>query len=249
MSKSILVLTYGFLLSSLVACSEIDSEDVRTSGFNMDAQITTTDSSTNILVRLKAGDDFDSDRIVLTAGDQLRADLSGRRLEVPRLNDAYRASYENVTGGEVLTLELLRPEGVSAFDTRVLLPDSFEINAPDQGASFNAGDTITVAWSPGDPGNTMEVRYSVDCPLVENTDSFHAGRIGRTFDAADIGTHTTTVNTILNAFDDQDEFVTGIPCPLSITLTRENTGTLDSALDGGSIDAKHRQIVTGTVIP
>ena len=249
MSKLLFVAVHGLLLGSLVGCSKVDSEDVRTSGFNMDAQITTTDSLTRIQVRLRNGGDFDSDRIVLTAGDRLIADLSGRRIELERQSSTYRGSYEQVTGGELLTLELSRPEGVNAFGTGVLLPNAIEINAPDQGASFNAGDTITVVWSPSDPGNTMSVRYSVDCPLIENSDSFHGGRIGRTFDVPDGGTHTTRVNTILNAFDDQDQFVTGIPCPLAIELTRENRGTLDPALDGGSIEAKQRQTVVDTVIP
>ena len=249
MSKSLLIVVYGLFLGSLVGCSEVDSEDVRTSGFNMDAQVTTTDSLTRIQVRLRNGDDIDSDRIILSAGDRLIADLSGRRIELERQNSTYRGSYEQVTGGEVLRLELSRPEGVNALATGVLLPNLFEINAPDQGVSFNAGDTITVVWSPSDPGNTMSVSYSVDCTLIENANTFHAGRIGRTFDVPDIGTHTTRVNTILNAFDDQDQFATGIPCPLEIELTRENSGTLDPALDGGSIEAKQQQTVNGIVIP
>ena len=150
MTKGLIVLINGLVLGTLVGCSEVDSEDIRTSGFNVDATATTTDGSTNIFVRLELGDDFDSDRIVLTAGDTLVADLAGRRTELSRVNGSYRGSFDQVNGGEVLTLELLRPDDVSALDTRVLLPNSFEINAPDPTATFNAGETITVVWSPVD---------------------------------------------------------------------------------------------------
>ncbi len=249
MTKGLIVLINGLVLGTLVGCSEVDSEDIRTSGFNVDATATTTDGSTNIFVRLELGDDFDSDRIVLTAGDTLVADLAGRRTELSRVNGSYRGSFDQVNGGEVLTLELLRPDDVSALDTRVLLPNSFEINAPDPTATFNAGETITVVWSPVDPENPMSIRYGVDCPLIENNTSFHAGRIGRTFEVADIGTHTVAINSILNVFDDQDQFVTGTPCPLEIELERENRGVIDPAFDDGSFEAIHRQVVVVSVTP
>ena len=89
----------------------------------------------------------------------------------------------------------------------------------------------------------------LDCTLIENSESLHGGNLARSFEIRDTGTHSISVNAILNGFNDQDQIASGISCPLRITLTRENRGTIDSAFDDGSIEAKHEQVILGNVIP
>lgn len=250
MYRSFLVPVTSILISTLVGCAEVDSEFIRTAGFNVDATVTTEGDVASILVRLKVSDDFTADDIVLTSGDQLSANLTGRNIELPRLNDAYRGSFNPAAGGDELTLSLSRPNDIDAPNSRVTLPLDFDISAPAFSTSFAAGESITVVWSPGDRGSTMTLSYSAGCILIEGSDSFHGGRVGRTFNnIPDTGTHTVAVNAILNAFNDQDELVRGIPCPLEITLRRERSGALDPAFQSGSIDASRTKTVLVTATP
>ena len=91
--------------------------------------------------------------------------------------------------------------------------------------------------------------YSADCTLIENSDSGHDGQLDRSGGVEDTGTHTTTVNSILNVFDDQDQLAQGVSCPLDITLTRTNQDTLDPENAFGRIQATHGQVVTVSVTP
>ena len=250
MHKSYLLPVLSITAGTLVGCAEVDSEQIRTSGFFVNADVTAAGDVANIQVRLRTGDDFDSDTIVLTSGDQLSANLTGQTIELPRLNAAYSGTFNPAAGGDELTLSLARPNDTDAPNSRVTLPLDFDISAPAFSTSFAAGDSITVVWSPGDRGSTMTLSYSADCTLIEGSNSFHGGRVGRTFNnIPDTGTHTVAVNAILNAFNDQEELVRGIPCPLEITLTRERSGSLDPAFQNGSIDASRTKTVLVTATP
>jgi hypothetical protein len=234
----------------LTGCAEVDSENIKTSGIRVDADISLRDESVSVIVDLETSNNFTADNIVLTSGDRLTATLAGETIELNRANDRYIGSFQGPFSGDELTISLSRPDDVDAANSVINLPVNFNISAPDDGATYNAGEQISVSSTPVHADVPISIRYGVRCTLREGSESIHGGRIGRTFnDITDTGVHTVAVNSVLNALDDQEEIVPDIACPLEIEVSRKTTGTLDPALKGGELTAGRRDIVTGTVIP
>jgi len=61
---------------------------------------------------------------------------------------------------------------------------------------------------------------------------------GRGFTVDDTGTHTATINEILDVIGTQDQLIPDVPCTFEVTVERKNIGTIDPAFTkGGSIHA------------
>lgn len=251
MIKISLALLTGIFASVLAGCAKVDSADIRTSGFYAEIHISTDDETTTVFARLRTGRAIDADTIILSPGDQLAATLSGNIIALNRTDtDAYRGVFEVATGGSEVKVALSRINDTDAQNSRVTLPNAFEITAPGLAESFNAGESITVVWSPGAPSNTVEVGYSLNCQVLDENGNLGGATFGRSFEVVDSGTHTASVNQILNVVGTQDELVRDVSCPLEVTVTRTNNGTLDPAFSrGGTIKATREKSVLVNVVP
>ena len=234
----------------------MDSADIRTSGFYTEILVVAEDETTSVSTKLRTSSEFTADIIILSSGDQLTASMSGRDIV---LHETHTSDYEGVFDiagdSSEVTVALTRNNDTDAPNSRVLLPNFFEITAPDPSESFNAGDNITVVWTPGNPSNTVLINFSATCQMsVLNslTDETELVRdfLNREFVVADSGTYTTSVNQILNAEGTQDGLVSNMSCPMEISLQRLNNGTLDSAFTkGGTIRATRKKSVLVNAIP
>lgn len=251
MSKNVSVLLAGLLGLLLNGCSKVDSKDIKTSGIYTETGITAGDENTTVFVRMRTGSPLDADTIILTPGDHLSASMSGNTIDLLRTDtDAYRGTFTDATGGTEVMVMLSREDDPDAPASIVTLPYEFSISAPNAGESFDAGESITVVWSPAEPVNLVKVTYHIDCRVYDDRGLPSGANYGRAYTVVDSGTHTTRINEVLNVFGNQDELVEGEPCRFEVSVKRTNEGTLDPALTkGGYIRAQREKNVLVTVVP
>jgi len=248
--KAIPILFFVTTNSALIGCADVDSADIRTSGFYPRMQISAKDSTTTVSTYLSTGRAVDADNIILSPGDQLTASMSGRSIALYPQGEPYQGVFEQADGGSEVIIELSRINDTDAPNSRVTLPDRFEITAPNAGESFNSGETITTVWSPSGASSAMKVSYSIDCQVTGDNGLPTGAAYGRGFTVDDTGTHTATINEILNVVGTQDRLIPDVPCAFEVTVERKNIGTIDRAFTkGGSIHATRRKSVSVTVVP
>ncbi|MBT8493435.1 MAG: hypothetical protein KJO07_10295 [Deltaproteobacteria bacterium] len=87
----------------------------------------------------------------LIDGDALSATLDGEEVTMAREwvpivgLIQYRAQFESVGGGEILSIDLERPSYGDIEDSWVEIPPPFELSMP---ASFSRSDYLVVEWTP-----------------------------------------------------------------------------------------------------
>lgn len=68
-----------------------------------------------------------------------------------------------------------------------------------------------------------------------STTGRHLVHFGREFVVGDTGTHSVSVNSVLNSFGEQSEFVRGSVCSAEISVERKNIGRLDPNFGKGGL--------------
>ena len=250
MNKKILKVVVVIVAAGLTGCAEVDSEDIRTSGFYSEMHVVTGDRTTTVSANLRTGRSLDADSIVLSSGDRLTAAMAGNSITLVKSDANYLGVFELDGSGQEVRVSLLRSDDTDAPNSLVAVPATFEITAPDQAETFNAGESISVAWTPGAATDVVSVDYFVNCQVTDDNGLPDGAAFGRGFEVADSGLHTAPINQILDTFGARDDLVSGIACPMTVTVTRINEGTLDSALTrGGSIKAEQTKSVLVNVVP
>jgi len=129
---------------TLLGCSKVDSQDLRTAGFHADIDVEAVGNKTKVDVRLRTGRGIDADWIRLSAGDQLVATMNNVSVPLRSVNNSYDAWFDDTTENSKVTVALIRDLGVNAENSFVQLPELFEITAPDTQARFSVGETVTL---------------------------------------------------------------------------------------------------------
>ncbi len=213
------ILTVPAALLLGVACTDIDSEDLLTSG--MSAAITMTargDGNTDADAILRAGGATSTTFVALTADDSLTV-AAGDAAAVP-LEEyeiaALHGYHATITGDDpatVYTIALTRTVDDGAPNTTVQLPPAFEITAP--AANFSRAAAFTLDWTPA-AEEPMELTVSGDCVnLYVNTID------------ADTGTFTIPAGTLTQVDAGAQN------CDVTFTLKRTKVGSLDVAFEEG----------------
>lgn len=251
MNQKLTILISTLLILFLSSCAEVDSEDLKTSGIYTETEITAEENGTTVFVRMRTGRSLDADTVILSAGDQLYASLAGDTVRLLMTDsDAYQGTFPVSPGGATVTVSLTRLEDPDAPNSVVTLPNAFTIDAPGIGETFRAGEAISTVWTPAEPDQTVAVSYQLNCTVYDSNGLPSGANYGKGYTTVDSGTHTTSINDILNVFGTQDELVEDVSCPLEITVKRQATGTLDAALvKGGEITASRQKTVVVNVIP
>ena len=228
----------SLLLLVVGGCGESDSSDIRTSGFYAQFRITATDNNqTNVWAMFKTGSGIGNDTIILTGGDSLQATALGNTRTLARnSSNAYETDF-NIDGGDTeFVISLMRPNDVDAPDSRITLPAAFDILMPNANELFQRGSTITVSWSPSVATEDIRVYFEGEC-LSRTTGN--PIRFSVLYITADVGMFTASVDTIMNVFGDLPFFDTSINCPVTISVQRNSTGSIDPHYgQGGTISAK-----------
>ena len=251
MSKFIPSLLVIIFTTTLIGCAEVDSENIRTAGFHAEITVTAKDDSTNVFTRLNTSSALDADTIILSPGDQLSASVPDRSIALHQFNSHYSGTFEGSLENTEINVSFNRLGDDDAPNSRVLVPELFEIIAPDFDETFNAGDNLTLVWSPSDPSTSATVGLHINCQVFDENGFPSGSNFGVGVLVPNSGTHTVSIDDQLNSFaNGLDNLSAPGPCLLEVTVERTNEGTLDSAfMQGGFIRAKREKSVVVNYIP
>ena len=213
------ILTIPTALLLAVSCTDIDSEDLLTSG--MSAAITVTargDGNADVDAILRAGGSTSTTFVELTADDALTvaageaAAVALEEYEIGALH-GYHASVAGDEPATVFTVALTRTVDDGAASTTIQLPAAFEVTAP--AADFSRAADFALAWGPV-ADEPMELTASGDCVNLYVTTI-----------EADAGAFTIPANT-LTPIDGGSQ-----NCEVTFTFRRTKVGSLDVAFEEG----------------
>lgn len=218
------------------ACSQVDSEDIKSSGFHAEMDLTAVGNNrTQAKVCLTTGSNSLADKIILSNGDHLVASANGMSQRLEQDAYCYINSFDFDEGGTEFLIALERDLEESMPNSHVALPPRFNVSAPDNDSTFNAGDSITLAWAPSIDSGYMGVVYKGTCSssIDAREKSFK-----RSYTIADVGTHSIQINDLLNVHNEHSLFDRSEACPATIEIKRTINGQLDPNYgQGGEIKA------------
>lgn len=211
--------------ATLQGCSNVESEDVATSGVNAQIRATADGSgSTQVRATLRVGGGTSNTFLDLSGDDVLEAsyDQSAQAMSREELLGAisYVTSFPVEAEGSEFVVALLRSVDDGAPDSRATLPAPFAISAPAAESVHSRGADVSLVWSPSGAADPMT--WIANGPCVQARSGVVAG---------DPGTLTLPAGTFV-AHENQ----TGETCTVEVTLTRSRTGILDPGYgEGGEV--------------
>jgi hypothetical protein len=219
-------LRFAFLPAALLAlgCTEsVESTDIRTTGVYPEIEVVANGSgSSKVTVRLKVGGDDSDTFLDLKGDDTLEVTADGDTKTMDQSGDEYVASFPIDEEGTEFTIAFLRGDADEDAPASVVsLPAPFEMSLGASSAS-RADDAVEYTWEPEGSGD-LEWRLSGDC--IES----------RSGETPDDGSNSIAAGEIEPKFESDEEK----ECTAGLSLTRAESGTIDSAFtEGGSIVAK-----------
>ena len=133
------------------------------------------------------------------------------------------------------TLSLSRKSNSNAPDSKVILPDDFEILQPISDSEFFDGEFIPIRWSPNGAEFLVTVVNELDCLLADGTRSNHFGDIETIRDGA--GYYESSISDNLRStLNFEDSNVQS--CVINIEVSHEHYGRADPTYARGSISAQ-----------
>lgn len=227
MNRIISLATTGLALAGLVACENVDSSDVLTSGVYADITARASgDGETLVKTTLRVGgaasntflDLVDDDKLIATQAEQVeemeRKTLLGsvwyqKSFAIDAADTAFKVAFER-------TID----EG--APDSNLTLPAPFSVTSPAAATDFSrSADDIVLSWDGSGTDDLMVLNIDGGCIKI-----FHKELAG------DTGSYTVAHDEIELARDAEE----GDSCDVTILLERRRAGQLDPGYgEGGQI--------------
>jgi hypothetical protein len=236
------------LLAAASACTEVDSEDVDTSGMAADFHADVGPEGTMVWAGLNVGGTgANATNVELVGDDALKATLDGdgkalqKNVEIIDINNpVYSAFYDGKTEpGLSLTIAFERKKYDSAPESTVALPTALSGEAPD-GTVARATDPVVVAFASADDDEKTKVSISGEC--------FQTAE--QTVDGGAAGSVTFAAGALLEPEADEGEAPQPASCEATVKITRSRLGTIDKAFgEGGTIQAVRSEEHTFTSAP
>lgn len=214
-------LTAGAL--TLLACSDIASEDLHTSGIYADILVSADGSGdSEVSAVLRAGGALSTTFVELTGDDQLTATYKEETKALTQTSlgtlHSFSASFDSADVGTDYLVALERSVDAGAPDTVIQLPEPFELTELEITEFSRSGEDLTIEWTPSGEGDPMYITVDGDCFLLWSEDI-----------SGDPGTFTVEAGS-LEAVGE-----TATNCEATVSLRRVRSGTLDSGFgEGGS---------------
>lgn len=233
--------SFALAIPALVACTNIDSDDLDTDAMEPDINVRSTEGAdgSSVSVVLHVGDSPTTfvelqgdDTLAATAGGQT-VTLEGREL----LGVVeYTGNVDTKTAGDVVTIAFTRTEEgkASAPDSNVALTEALALTAPAGGASASRAADLEIAWTSEASDDQVRVDWSGGCVAPGSRD-VTAGASSLTLEADSI---------VKREQGENEEEPVPDECDVSLTLSRSRSGTIDSAFGGGSIKHTFSDSVT-----
>ncbi|MFH1808756.1 MAG: hypothetical protein ABIJ09_08420 [Pseudomonadota bacterium] len=209
----------------LLACENVDSEDVMTSGVYADISAT-ADGAGQSLVKasLRVGGGASNTYLDLMGNDKLVAsqDTTDKDMVKRTLLGAvwYEATFDADAADTPFKVAFTRTVDDGAPESTLTLPTPFAITVPAADAQFSrASDDITVTWDPGSSSDTMHLTADGDCIQIWTKDL-----------DGDAGTAVIPHAEIV-AHENQE----ATTCTVTVTVGRRRAGTLDTGYGEGGV--------------
>jgi hypothetical protein len=225
-----------------VACSDIKSADVKTSGMYLHYHVVSDGEGlgTDATATLTAGgatsttyvDLDESEQLVVTTGEEVK-ELEKQSLVVVH---TYTASFDETTPGAEFELAYDRVDSGSAPSSIAVLPEDFVLTEPTAetviSRSEMASENLTIAWD-NQSTEPLEIEVSGDCIQTyfgaEETDS---------------GSHIIPISHF-----DENDYDDMAACTATIVVQRMLAGTVDSAFNGGTVYGAQRRTLDIRIDP
>ena len=216
----------------LLACTNTESENIKTSGIHADIDVTATGTGqTEVSTWLRVGASSNT-FLDLSDGDELIASKGTESKKMTRRevfgSVTYNATFDADAAETEFKVAFERENDVSAPNSHGTLPAAFSLTAPAAAASFaRATDTITITWDPSGASDRMHVAANGTCIQAYDVDL-----------DGDPGTATINPSAFKEPTDAEQQ---GKTCDVTIELRRTRPGTVDSAYGEGG-DFISRQV-------
>jgi hypothetical protein len=239
--KTISLFAFFLAASSIAACSDVQSADVKTAGMSAHMSVSADGSGQSTSYAQLNVDTSLTDFVTLSNGDTLVTNVGGQSQTMSRsdvLNDiSYSASFSGqASAGEAYTISFNRTSDTSAPMSSCTLPADFSITSPAAGTSFSRGSAIAVAYGAG--GTSDGMSYTVSGGCVNGPKSAGIG--------GDPGTFTIGSGAIAPV----DASSASQSCQATLTVIRTRMGQLDPAFgSGGEIQCMQTRTVSFTSTP
>lgn len=225
------LVTSGFV--ALLGCSDIESQDLLTSGMYADVVVTADGEGTSdVTATLRAGGALSTTFVELTGDDVLTATLREESVAMNEISlgalNSFVAEFASDEPGVDYVIALERTIDAGAPNTVIQLPAAFDIDPPTVTEFARGTEDLTITWTPADSGDNMRVTIDGDCFLL---------RIDEL--SGDPGTWTLEGGML------EDTGTESTNCEAEITIERRVSGTLDSNYgEGGSATGVQQRSVT-----
>lgn len=234
-NKLRLIPALALISVGLMGCAEetVSSDNIKTGGIAGLFEVTAkNDSSATVKATLVVGGAQSNTYVSLDNGDKLTASGGdeSKSMQTGSGVGRYEASFSTGAGGTEFKVALERPNDENALNNSGILPEPFSITEVPDNTPSRATDAITLKWDNGEAG-AMEIEVDGDC-IFKSTFKPASGSTEYTIDADKLDS---------TGVKDEDKKT----CDLTVTITRTNSGTVDSALDNESRFRLH-QVRTAT---
>ena len=203
-------------------------------------RVTVQESSCTVTSEMRVSDSH-GNQLSLTNGDQLTATADGTNQQLTASNNGfnetiYQTNY-NFAPTSSVQVALTRNDDSDAPNSTVQIPPAFNITYPANSNQFQGNDTIDISWAITGKPTSMELATATTCDSSTLS-------IRRTYSLIDsTGSYALPVSQILTPFNQPTQ------CLTTLTITKQNSGTLDANYTGGYINAYQVRDVTVSIFP
>ena len=222
----------------LLGCQKVGSDSIKTSGMYAELSVSASgDGSSHVRAALRVGGPLSNTFVDLQSGDSFSASFNGMTQTLTRTPEllgavSFTGTFTGDTPGMPFTIALTRASDVSAPSSTTVLPAKFTVMAPAANAVISRAQAFPITWdaSGSAAGELMDITLNGSCVQLllkgSQTDNGQATVMANELKAA-VGSEQST-------------------CPVTVTVTRKHSGTVDKAYgDGGAFNGL--QQVTTTI--
>lgn len=223
--KSLLLFGLAVGALGLMACENVDSEDVMTDGIYADINATAVgDGKTTVRAALRVGGGASNTYLELTGDDNLVASMGETSVDMGERMLAGARWYVAEFSEDALDTEFKvafeRTVDEAAPESVMTMVSPFDITAPTASASFSrASDDIELTWETSGTEDKMLLNIDGDCVQLYHEDL-----------AGDTGSFTVVAGTLEPADGHEED-----ECAVTAELIRHRDGTLDPAYGEGGV--------------
>jgi len=212
----------------LLACTNTESENIKTKGIHADIDISAYgNGQTEVGASLRVGSSSNT-WLNLTGGDQLFALKGAEKKEMTerQLLGAvwYTATFDVDAAETEFAVAFERESDASAPNSHGALPAAFSLSAPVESTEFARTAEIVITWAPTVTGNSDRMHIFADGTCIQP------------YDPADLDGDPGTFTIPANAFKEPvDQDLQGKTCEVTIEVRRTRPGQVDPAFEGGDV--------------